>query len=223
MELEDIYFLTGFPKRGERLSLFGPRPGGQSVDSLRLEFFNVQTKDKGIDIKTISHPELKVISFTVTRLYGSTTLHVATRSQMGMAVDCYRGTIFNWCEAVLANVKGQLTRAKNGQLKNFGYGFLVVSFGLERLPMLVPQQLSIGVGLPREPMLVRWVTVMAHHLEEGSEVVQFPPEYFRWLENQLFMIQDFPYAGMDYHGDPNMTLPPGEQWDDSGKIIFNIF
>jgi hypothetical protein len=43
------------------------------------------------------------------------------------------------------------------------------------------------------------------------------------LENQVFSIQDFPYAGMDYRGDPDMALPPGEQWDESGKIIFNIF
>ena len=103
-----------------------------------MEFCNDQTKDKWIDIKTIDRPELKVIAFTVTRLCGSASLHVATGSQMQMAVDCYQGTIFNWCEAVLANVKGQLTRAKNKQLKNFGYSFLVVSFGLERVPMLVP-------------------------------------------------------------------------------------
>ena len=139
-ELEDIYFLTGFPKIGEHLTLFGTRPGGQSVDSLWLEWCNVQTRDKGIDIKTISRPELMVIAFTVTRLWGSTTLHVATGSQMRMAVDCFWGTIFNWCIAVLANIKGQLTRAKNRQLKTFGYGALVVSFGLERVPMLVDRK-----------------------------------------------------------------------------------
>lgn len=88
-----------------------------------------------------------------------------------MAVDCYQGTIFNWYEAVLANIKGQLTREKNEQLKKFGYGFLIVSFGLYRVPMLVPQQLSVEAGLPREPRIMCWVAVMAHHPEEGSEVV----------------------------------------------------
>ena len=95
MEPEDIYFLTGLPKRGEHLTLFGARPGGQSIDSLRLEFCNDQTRDKGIDIKTISHPKLKVIASTVTRLCGSIKLHVATGSQMRMAIGCFRGTIFN--------------------------------------------------------------------------------------------------------------------------------
>lgn len=67
---------------------------------------------------------------------------------MQMVVDCYRGTIFNWCEDVLANVNGQLTRAKNRQLKNFGYCFIVVSFSLERIPMLAPQHILVDVGLP---------------------------------------------------------------------------
>ena len=42
IELEDIYFLTGFSKRGEKISLFGTRPGGQTVASLRQEFCNDQ-------------------------------------------------------------------------------------------------------------------------------------------------------------------------------------
>ena len=42
------------------------------------------------------------------------------------------------------------------------------------------------------------------------------------LENQVFSIQDFPYAGIDFRGDPDMALPPGEQWDESGKILFNF-
>ena len=34
IELDDIYFLTGLSKRGEQLSLFGTRLGGQTVASL---------------------------------------------------------------------------------------------------------------------------------------------------------------------------------------------
>lgn len=95
IESEDIYLLTGLSKRGEKLSLFETRPSGQSIASLRLEFYDDQAdlKDKWIDIITIIHPELKVIAFTVTRLCGSETLHVATRPQMQMVVDYFRGTI----------------------------------------------------------------------------------------------------------------------------------
>ena len=70
---------------------------------------------------------------------------------------------------------------------------------------------------------MRWVAVMASHPDERTEVARFKPEYFQWLENQVFSIQDLPYAGIDFRGDPDMVLPPGEQWDESGKILFNIF
>ena len=161
-----------------------------------------------------------VIAFTVTRLCGAAALHIATGSQMRMAIDCYQGTIFNWCDAVLANLKGQLTRVKNEQLKTFGYGPLVVSFALERVPMLRPQHLTVEIGAPREPKLIRWVAVMARHPDEGAAVVRFTPEYFHWLEDQVFSIQDFPYAGVDFRGDLDMTFPQGEQWDDIGTSFF---
>ena len=147
IELEDIYFLTGFSKRGEQLSLFGTRPGGQTVAILCQEFCNdeVDPRDKQIDIKNIIRPELKVIVFTVTRMCGSAALHVATGSQMRIAVDCFRGTIFNWCEAVLANVKGQLTREKNGKLNKFGYGSIVVCKVFLLMPVN-PENLRWFVG-----------------------------------------------------------------------------
>ena len=221
IEASDIYFLAGLPNRGEHLSLFGTRPGGQSLTSLRLEWCNNQDQDKGIEIKYITRPELMVIAFTVARLCGAAALHMVTGSQMRMAVDCFQGTIFNWCEAVLANLKGQLTRAKEGQTKTFGYGALVVSFALERVPMLIPQHLAVGAGAPREPRMTRWVAVMARHPDEGEKVVRLSEAYFDWLGHQVFSVQDFPYSGIDFRGDPNMVLPQGEQWDDRGIFTFH--
>lgn len=80
--------------------------------------------------------------------------------------------------------------------------------------MLALQHILVDAGLSREPRMVRWVALMARHAE-GIEVVRFMPAYFRWLNNQLFVIQVFPYAGMDYHGDRDMILPSEKQWDDS--------
>ena len=68
---------------------------------------------------------------------------------------------------------------------------------------------------------MRWVAVMARHPDEGAGVVQFPAAYFHWLENKVFAIQDFPYAGMDFRGNPEMVLPQGEQWDDRGIFTFH--
>ena len=38
------------------------------------------------------------------------------------------------------------------------------------------------------------------------------------------MIEDFPYAWVDFGGDPNTLLPPGTQWDALGKRShFEVF
>ena len=57
---------------------------------------------------------------------------------------------------------------------------------------------------------------MSRHGGKGGLVVQFTLTYFVWLRNQVFTIEDFPYAGMDYRGDPKTSLPLGEQWDNTG-------
>ena len=67
--------------------------------------------------------------------------------------------------------------------------------------------------------MVFWVALIARH-SEGREIVQFPSTYFRLLEHRIFVIEDFPYAGMDFHGDREIPLPPGAQWDESGKKYF---
>ena len=41
----------------------------------------------------------------------------------------------------------------------------------------------------------------------------------------MIFVEDWPYAGIDFRGDPNMLLPAGEQWDDGGKpldLFFNF-
>ena len=55
IELEDIYFLTGFSKRGENISFFEARQGGLPVASYKQEFCSDATdpKDNFIDINTI--------------------------------------------------------------------------------------------------------------------------------------------------------------------------
>ena len=67
---------------------------------------------KGIEIKYISLRELMVIAFTVTRICGAAALHIATGSQMRMAIDCFQGTIFNWCDAVSANYEEPTDQGK---------------------------------------------------------------------------------------------------------------
>ena len=98
----------------------------------------------------------------------------------------------------------------------------MVTFSLERIPLLAPRIIAVDHGRVKEPRMVQWITLMACH-SEGVEVVRFTPSYFHWLENQIIMIEYFPYAGIDFRSDREVSLPPGTQWDDSGKNHFDMF
>ena len=50
------------------------------------------------------------------------------------------------------------------------------------------------------------------------------PEFFVWLQRQLIVVEDWPYVGIDFTGDPDLPLLEGEDWDEElGMIIIFIF
>lgn len=159
IEQEDIYFLSGLNQRGRDISLFGSRPGGLRTASYMARYCNQYSKLKHgrINIKTIVPLELNIIAFTFNRSCGSATPHVATKAQIHTAIECSKGIIFNQCKGFLVNMKGQITRAKNGRLKKLGYGAILVSYALERISLLAPHQSPVDPMGPREPRILQWV------------------------------------------------------------------
>lgn len=137
IDANDIYFLTKLSHRGTDLSLFGSRMGGDTTDAYIRRFCRgAPPKDGRIDIQTIELLPLRIIAFIVHTLCGSASLLLATWAQMQMVVECWESMIYNWCKAVAVNMKFQLTRCKNGKLKNFGYGVILNTFSLERVLIL---------------------------------------------------------------------------------------
>ena len=51
----------------------------------------------------------------------------------------------------------------------------------------------------------------------GRGEVKFKDPFFRWFRDQILMVEDYAYAGMDFTEDPDLPLPPGGQWGDIGK------
>ena len=45
-------------------------------------------------------------------------------------------------------------------------------------------------------------------------------EFFIWLHCQLIMVEDWPYAGTNFMGDPDLPLPEGEEWEEELGMIF---
>ena len=45
-------------------------------------------------------------------------------------------TVFNWVKALFPVFKDQLTKCRQGELKQFGYGTILACFFFERVPLL---------------------------------------------------------------------------------------
>ena len=43
----------------------------------------------------------------------------------------------------------------------------------------------------------------------GRGRVKFGDAFFRWLRDQMLMVEDYAYAGTDFIGDPVLPLPLG--------------
>ena len=56
-----------------------------------------------------------------------------------------------------------------------------------------------------------------HRMGRGRVANPYPADFFPWWWRQIVAIDDYPYAGIDFRGDPDMPLPPGVAYGDIGK------
>lgn len=219
LTIVDIYFLTGLSRRGAPISLSGSARGGESVRDYIRRYCregSQPSKDGKINIRDVTNRSLRTILFTFARMAGSAALHVANRSYMQYVVECLEPKVFNWCDTILFVMKEQLTKVKNGILKNFGYSSILTAFSLEKIPLMQPQYIPLGLPPPTEPRMQRWVDHMSRHA--GQSQVSFSDTFFGWFNCQDMVFSKYLYAGMDFQGDPDLVLPAGEQWGAIGKI-----
>ena len=67
----------------------------------------------------------------------------------------------------------------------------------------------------------RWVELMAR--DAGQSQVSSFDTFLEWFNRQEMVFSEYPYAGMDFQGDPDLVLPAGEQWGTIGKNFDHIF
>ena len=82
---------------------------------------STQKRGSGVIIADIQDFTLQVLASTIVRLSGSSGLHMATRNQMRVAVDCFRGALYDWFSGIAPFMNRQLSDCKRGRHKNFGY------------------------------------------------------------------------------------------------------
>ena len=45
----------------------------------------------------------------------------------------------------------------------------------------------------------------------------YPGDFFIWWQRKNIAIDDYPYAGIDFRGDPNMPMPPRSAYGEIGN------
>ena len=144
---------------------------------------------------------------------------------MSIAVECLTHA-YDWCTALLMNMKQQLTSIHQVKTKHFGYGTILMTFFFEKIPVLRPRVIST-ISSPRDPIIACQADMMKKL--GGSEVPRttWYDELFQWWREQIITVDEYPYAGMDFRGDPDLVLPPGEAWGAVGKFaifyLYNFF
>ena len=118
---------------------------------------------------------------------------MALQSYFQYAIECTEPQVFNCSDAVLHSMKRKLTKCRRGDLKQFGYGTILVSFFLERVPLL-RLQVDWGLSAPRDPRMMRWCNLITRHV--AGPMIKYNDSFFDWLRPQMLMIDDYAYVGL---------------------------
>lgn len=68
---------------------------------------------------------------TINIVARSQVKHETNKSKFLYVIDCTAPMIFKWAEAMNMNIKCQLSKAMSGNLKQFGFRSVFVTFFLE--------------------------------------------------------------------------------------------
>lgn len=211
LEVGDIYFLTGFSRRGEELSMKARNIGTFTIDEYIDLYCTSSTEKIGTQIpfKDIIHLEIRSILATLQRIVGSSSSHQISRVHMYYAARCIETNVFDWSSTLLGCMKAQLNACRQGKANTFGFGSILLSFFFKQIPSLSPR-VSLGPDAAMIPAMGRW-TSMILRLGGGQVVHPFDDEYFDWWDRQIIAIEDYLYASIDFSRDPNMAMPPGSR------------
>ena len=158
VEVEDIYFLKGLSRWGAPISLTGSCGGDITTRELidRHCAPGTGTSGKKIPIKAVTDSALRTILFTMQRVARIQVEHQASRAHMLYAIDAMAPTVFNWAEAMLPIFKDQLTKCRQGELKQFGFGSILACLFFKQVPQMRPQVVFRNLRA-RDPRMLRWV------------------------------------------------------------------
>ena len=161
MDVDEIYFLTRSSRRGESMYFGGRGGSGESIDSYVSDLCVQGTRKQGgkLPIQHVIDIPLDTILFTMTRIAGSTSAHLASKSQVLISLRATDGVVFDWCSGLLENLKDQLTCCRMGRQKQFGYDSILACFFFHRVPAMRPW-VAIPSFTARDPTMLKWLGLL---------------------------------------------------------------
>ena len=97
IEVDDIYSLTGLSRRGESVDFGGHGGEGEPMESYIGDLCVEGTcrQDEKFPIQHVTDIPLHTILYTVTRIIGSTSAHLASKSQVMISILTTKGMVFD--------------------------------------------------------------------------------------------------------------------------------
>jgi hypothetical protein len=159
----------------------------------------------------------RCVAAMIVRVYGTRAPHRISGGELILMERVVVGRErFTWGLTLHAQMVAQLDRCWSTGRGEFAFGSILVAFFLERVSMLRPRVL-LEVPAVREPQMRWWSHILVFH--DGGEGGHYFNEEVAliWRQTPQFILQ-FSYAGVDFRGDPDMVLPPGEVFDHRGTL-----
>ena len=63
----------------------------------------------------------------------------------------------------------------------------------------------------RDLAMLKWYGLLTRL--SGGRQPHFSEDFFNRLDQDMLMVDDYGYAGIDFHNDSDLVLPKGEDWD----------
>jgi len=109
---------------------------------------DLKSKSGKMEIMIIPDLVLRVLLLAINKVVGSQVPHDTNNLNFQYAIDCTVPTIFNWVEDMKINIKCQLIKAKARNLKQIFFGYVLVTFFLERAPFFQYQLTKVDPPMP---------------------------------------------------------------------------
>jgi hypothetical protein len=110
-------------------------------------------------------------------------------------------------------MKRQLTDCRLWTQRNFRFRTILCSFFFERVHSFSPQVVVLGHQASL-PAVCRWAVLLPRQ-GGGRTNESFNDDFFSWLSRHIPVIEDYPYARIDFLRDPEISVPPArseERW-----------